>query len=912
MQDTKIKVCVRKDECGQTAIWTEALSRVDPDFHQIIGTTQFSSKWRNSFYQRASGWGVAAFVSSNQNSIGYVVLGDANLYGLHIPLLRKNNLTIKANLTSILYAVSELGQSFGNNGDDPDHLTADLTGARSVLAWPMVAYVYLVIRKDTLRANATCATRNETLQFWLWFYTSPAATQVTNSFDFSIMPENLRATVMKKLQADFLCNGETLTKEIRPIYFGISDSLFADIQFLLRSYNVIFYPATTFLVDSLNDAVGPLDMVIRRFPLHGDDIRQTQLQLRLPFAVNGLVFIYNCVNATTLVLNSEIVENILSGEIKTWNHKALVLLNPQLQQVQHSISFYFSIESFELHTQLLGSWNASGRSLALNLVETDIQALLQITETPYSLAVVPYSNRITMNALSMSSFLREDGSVVHPCLQAFRECAKDTWDLNLQFDLPSSANPKCYPFTYSYYIEMKDEFYGEDCDGSSSPGQILAQLAKWALKRGRFDAVTQSSFSVIYSLNDMIFKQIKKKLLLITCNGDSILSVSANYNYVSEWAFPTAVVFVSFTAFLGLFFICCLIFWKKDRLVKWSQPEFLVLFIFGAVVLSLALIPLALDDKGEEYYNLDDELDLSLNLTRLNRACVSIPWIYITGFSLEFSALFVKVYRLKRIVLSKRLNKVRLPLHQLLPIILGFLFSSWIICLVWTVRDPLHWKRVPLNFNFDGYMTASYGHCTSDKFSYFVGAFVSLYVGLLLTGCVLCYETRNVKEEYVEGKWIYLILLNLLSTLLFSVLLGFFMISNPKAMFVIFLINVSMTGAGSMILIMVPKVVSLVVKNFLLSKNLVRPGCGIHSRMTSVTAHPFSQASFRLFRTNVTNGIPKLADEEEKSRSTGFFENYCPERLQRSPSSDSSPHMLAIKEGAQSCNSDSHSEIDRQ
>jgi len=814
MKNPTIQVCVRKDNAGQTQVWTEALSRANAEFSKAIGITSSPSKWSKSFSQRKSGYGVAAFVSATLNSIGYVVMGDAELYRLFVPLIRKGNQTIKANTISVFYAVSELGQSFGNNGDAPSHLTADLMGAKSELAWPMVSYVYLVMRKNTLCPNATCQNRHETLNFWLWVYSSPAAVQVTAHFGFASLPEDLRLQMINKLKTDIECEGESLVKLERPVSFGIAESVINDLQYLLGSYNTIFYPDATFSVISLseNHTVAMSSGVSLDLIITVEDFPPDSSYLSVPFAVNGFVFIFNCEGITALTFNDNIISKLLAGEIRSWNDSSLVSINPQLSQIKHRISFFMSTASFQLQSQVLGPLSESGRKFVSNFLNTDIQTILEVAEMPYSLAIVPFSAQIALCSLAMSAYLRPDNNVVQPSLASFKECAQDTLNLNMALNLASSSNRNCYPFTYSYQFVIKKKFFGEDCAMNTSAGFVIAYFAQWILKRGRFASASGASFSAIYSLHDYVYSHIKKSLLLITCDDHSILSIAQNYNYISEWARPVAIAFASLAAVLGSFFLAWLVVYRKHRVVKKSQPEFLAIFISGAVCISFSLIPLSLDDNGVDYYDLDDQLDLSISSPTLDMACLSIPWLYLTGYALEFSALFVKVYRLKKILLHKKLKKVALPFKKMVPFVLGLILLTWVFCAVWTAIDPLRWERVPVAFNSANVMIDSYGHCTSTSFAAFFGVIVSVQVGLLVIGSVLCYQTRNVKDEFVEGKWISLILLNLLSTLLFSVLLGCFMTKYPQALFGIFLINISLTGVCSMLIIMIPKLVTVILK----------------------------------------------------------------------------------------------------
>ena len=71
----------------------------------------------------------------------------------------------------------EKGLQFGNNGDEPSRLTADIMDASGDEAWPMATFTYVVLRNgleptnDRIREGATCANVKATLEFWNWYST---------------------------------------------------------------------------------------------------------------------------------------------------------------------------------------------------------------------------------------------------------------------------------------------------------------------------------------------------------------------------------------------------------------------------------------------------------------------------------------------------------------------------------------------------------------------------------------------------------------------------------------------------------------------------------------------------------------------------------------------------------------------
>ena len=58
----------------------------------------------------------------------------------------------------------------------------------------------------------------------------------------------------------------------------------------------------------------------------------------------------------------------------------------------------------------------------------------------------------------------------------------------------------------------------------------------------------------------------------------------------------------------------------------------------------------------------------------------------------------------------------------------------------------------------------------------------------------------------MENKWITIVLINMMTTIVLTVLLGFFMRESPSALFAIEAMNAFMTGFGVMFVMVVPKI----------------------------------------------------------------------------------------------------------
>ncbi|VEU36853.1 unnamed protein product [Pseudo-nitzschia multistriata] len=72
---------------------------------------------------------------------------------------------------------------------------------------------------------------------------------------------------------------------------------------------------------------------------------------------------------------------------------------------------------------------------------------------------------------------------------------------------------------------------------------------------------------------------------------------------------------------------------RFTRVIQASQPFFLYLVVFGVIMVGGSIIPFCMDDT-------------QFSFDAMNKACSAVLWLLFPGFSIIFSALFTKTYRI--------------------------------------------------------------------------------------------------------------------------------------------------------------------------------------------------------------------------------------------------------------------------
>eukprot|EP00667_Euglena_gracilis_P015160 EG_transcript_15758 len=200
-----IELVARPDSSSFTALFKKTLGDADPSFP--VSAPNWGGVKVTSI---SAGAALVAYVMLRPYTLGYAGTAEGVV---SMVKLNRSGTIVELSSSSVQYAVLEKGLSFGNNNDDPAHLTSDLTSALNPLAWPIVYYSYIAVRKSTLRPGATCATVSAMVDFWLWLWGSSDVTTLASNQGFFTLPEVVRDTVVARFKADISCGGRQVWQE---------------------------------------------------------------------------------------------------------------------------------------------------------------------------------------------------------------------------------------------------------------------------------------------------------------------------------------------------------------------------------------------------------------------------------------------------------------------------------------------------------------------------------------------------------------------------------------------------------------------------------------------------------------------------------------------------------------------------
>jgi hypothetical protein len=258
-------------------------------------------------------------------------------------------------------------------------------------------------------------------------------------------------------------------------------------------------------------------------------------------------------------------------------------------------------------------------------------------------------------------------------------------------------------------------------------------------------------------------------------------------------------------ALTGLCFVTAMFFmaWvyrnRESRVVKVMQPFFLFQICAGVILLSAAIIPFSLDDEV-----LQDTSGLEV-------ACRSVPWLLSLGFTIAFSALFSKLWRINKLFTGgNALRRITVkPKHVLAPFAVLFTLNV-ILLTIWSIVDPLRWTREPLNVGEDW---NTYGACVSEGRTSTVMLALLCVTNLaaLILACHQAYQARNISDEFSESKYIGIAIYGWFQIMVVAVPVMFLLgRDNPTAFYFLTVAVIFLVSMSVLVIVLTPAYFNLV------------------------------------------------------------------------------------------------------
>src|SRR5687768_12890773 len=189
LPSTDITPVYRSDGSGTSDVFTDFLSKVNPEWKEKVGRTKNPQLPQGVGIGAKGNEGVMGQVRQTPNTIGYVELTFARANNLPAALVKNSAGTfIEPNPDTVTAAAA------GVATNAPHDLRMQITNAEGVNAYPISGIVYALVYKDQKDA-----TKGKALVDFLWWITHDGQ-QFTKDLHYSPVPSGLVMRIEEKLK----------------------------------------------------------------------------------------------------------------------------------------------------------------------------------------------------------------------------------------------------------------------------------------------------------------------------------------------------------------------------------------------------------------------------------------------------------------------------------------------------------------------------------------------------------------------------------------------------------------------------------------------------------------------------------------------------------------------------------------
>jgi len=277
---------------------------------------------------------------------------------------------------------------------------------------------------------------------------------------------------------------------------------------------------------------------------------------------------------------------------------------------------------------------------------------------------------------------------------------------------------------------------------------------------------------------------------------------NVNQNYIGNFRIMGYVLYAVAVMF-DIGFLAWTVARRKDRVVRASQPEFLILICVGSLILVSSIIPMGVDDE-------------IATQKQASSACMIKFWLLSVGFVLVQSALFAKTWRVNRIFHNpNKFKRVKVTAKDVILPLVGLLAANIVVMICWQLLNPLVYVRHP-HSGTDPWnrIISTYGACTSkypDQMGGTLPYLISLGaidLGALLLANVQAYQARNLSTEFSESKYIAMAMTGMLQVGIVGTPVLILVHDIPRTAYVLLVLMVFLATMGVLLLMFMPKIIA--------------------------------------------------------------------------------------------------------
>lgn len=751
-----ITVIMTSVKSGAQYVFTKGLADMDSRYNTTYGGAELPPVWSptSSRLKLVTNTEMVLRGKATRYSMGFALYREVVEAGLAIPSLYKMGKLIPCSAETVYNANLEI-KIGGVPALSPSY------------SWPIIGYTYFLVRSQS---NFSCTARRELVRFMLWWYQSEDNRNVQNKFSFVVLPPVVQdeLQIEKNLRSTVFCDGGVLAYPAAQLNDGTF--LFSSIIQRHTDIAVSAYIATGAQFrsvlntsDSLvswNSLVsGAADLVFLVPTAATRGQKSTDNLIIQPVFAGGQVLTTSVGGKATVNMTRDIIVRILTGTVRTLNHASITAINPAISASlfpsdtirlvvtndSDSTPFYKSFCSmwtaqkapivYDTCVEQMQGWGlVTGYGVNVTLVSSTKMVDQMVLSVPGAIGITWLDPLISSTIVTLLD--NATNTVLAPNSNSFGACFSPAQfaplkEISATAHAANIADPSCWPFAQQIAFATR-----LTATGSCTKFTYLAKFASWYLNNvGVSEDLKRNLFS---PLPASAFQPANDTLSTASCNGKTVLVVTPEI-----WSLPptlkSAVLSLAVVVMIAALICQVLLFvHRKEPVIRAATPLFLVIVLIGVQV--FCGFPIAYTSDAS------------------NSSCGLTVWLAVMGFSIMFSPLFIKAFRVYRIFSNRKTMVLKITDMNLLRYLVAIGVFDVILLLVWQGTSP--WSpRTWLGDLLTIYTSVTECGSSDLTIPYILLASKGL---LVMWGCYIAFVTRNVASDFNESKYTSMAVYNML------------------------------------------------------------------------------------------------------------------------------------------------------
>ncbi|VEU36846.1 unnamed protein product [Pseudo-nitzschia multistriata] len=274
-----------------------------------------------------------------------------------------------------------------------------------------------------------------------------------------------------------------------------------------------------------------------------------------------------------------------------------------------------------------------------------------------------------------------------------------------------------------------------------------------------------------------------------------IPSPSTDKNLIESSIRSVMCTLCALTMLLSIGFALWTWYFRKTKVVRASQPFFLLLICLGSFIMGSTIISLQFDHKIA---------DLDGN----NIACNAVAWQAFIGFGIVFSSIVCKTHRINIVMRNAlRFSRITVTVEDTIKPVLLLTSLNILLLSLMTALNPITYETQIVEADEFDQPLETYSYCSWNNSLRYVIPLAVVNLISVIVAIVEVWKARQIATEFSESQYIFRALIYMVVVFFIGGPIIFIASDNPNALAFVSSGIIFVATCGILLLMFIPKII---------------------------------------------------------------------------------------------------------